>query len=180
MAFCPNCNHIVDAGATSCERCGAEFGSSTAWKPVVEPSSSSGSEQQEKWVGVYVLLWLLSFAAFCAMSSAAKSIDALKLGGFAFLLLNAASGLGSWFMSFAIGLLFSGVSIWALRPEPNRRGVFWKRALVIAWAPALFILYADWKAEGYRERNEQELGKKIVEIRNRFSQKALADKSQLN
>lgn len=182
MVFCPNCSHIVEADATSCERCGAEFGPSTAWKPVAEPLSSSGpavSEPQKKWIGVYVLLWFLSFAAFCAMSSADKSLDAQKLGTFGFLLLNAANSLWPWFMSFAIGLLFSGISIWAFRPDPGRRGVFWKRALVIAWAPAFFFLYVGWKAEGYRERNEKELGSKIAEIRNRLSQRALADKLQL-
>ena len=32
--YCPNCNAQVEQGATSCEKCNADFGPSSAWRPV--------------------------------------------------------------------------------------------------------------------------------------------------
>lgn len=126
-----------------------------------------------------MLLWLLSFTVFCVIHSAVNSLsfDVQKFGAFRFLL-NGAVGLGPWAMSFAVGLLLSGVSILVVQPGANRREVVWKRALIFAWIPAAIFLYAGWKSEGYRERDEQKLVKNIVELRNRLSQKVLADQSK--
>ena len=113
------------------------------------------------------------------MHSAVNSLsfDAAQFGTSRFIL-NAATGLGPWLISFAVGLLLSGISMLTTPPERGRRGALWKRALAIAWVPAFFFLYAGWRAEQSQEREEQALVKQIVEARNRLAKKAQADQSQ--
>ena len=37
MAFCPGCDNEITSDAESCEKCGATFGSESAWKPLEQP-----------------------------------------------------------------------------------------------------------------------------------------------
>ena len=37
--YCPNCSEPCDANAPECAKCGASFGSGSAWKPTAERGS---------------------------------------------------------------------------------------------------------------------------------------------
>lgn len=37
MAICPNCSNSIKPDAARCERCDADFGSGSAWKPILAP-----------------------------------------------------------------------------------------------------------------------------------------------
>ena len=141
-------------------------------------AESAPSQQKQTWVAAYVALWFLSFAVFCVLHSAANSLsfDPTQFGEYRFLL-NAAAGFGPWIISFGAGLLLSGLSIMVARPETGSAGAFWKRALAIAWAPALFFLYSGWHVASLKGKEEQAFLGKVVEIRDRHSQKIRAEHS---
>lgn len=107
-----------------------------------------------------------------------SAANALSFGGDSPLarpLLHVAMGFGPWILSFGSGLLISGLSILVARPAAGNPDAFWKRALAIAWAPALLFLYSGWHAESLKGKEEQAFLKKVVEIRDRHSQKIRAE-----
>lgn len=187
VKFCPSCNHVVEPNAISCERCGADFGDGSAWKPTAQPSGPSdptlvnsnppSPEERKKWLGTYLLSWFLSYAAFSFLYSAAPALefhsgrfDASQFFRNAQFLVD----LSLWIMTFGLGLLVSAISLFAFRPDSGDVGVLWKRALVIALAPASLFLAVNWHTQKLEHYAERELLQKVVDVRNRVGQVGLA------
>jgi hypothetical protein len=82
------------------------------------------------------------------MNSAVSSyhFDPARVGVPGSIISYVAVGFGPWIVSFGAGLAVSGISMLIAKPASEQIGVFWKRALAIAWVPALFIVYAGWQA----------------------------------
>jgi hypothetical protein len=152
---------------------------------------STPPQQRRSWIALYTGLWLISFIVFCAVYGAVQSLhfSPARLGIFGALLLYAASGVLPWVASFVVGLIISGGSLLFTTLTLRRHVIFWKRALIIAWLPALFILYSGWNAQRWdakgeaptsdlRTREGATSSQGVADAVDRYTQRALTSQMQ--
>ncbi len=79
MPFCPNCNAELGVNDQLCTRCGATFGSDSAWQPSATPRAEKAALRQPAWyettrgvVGIFILSFALySHVLITVMAGAA-------------------------------------------------------------------------------------------------------------
>ena len=73
MHYCPNCDARVLEKAQGCKSCGADFGYSSSWRPVVAPPKRQAQPRKDVreevggcWTKVAGTLWLVGWSALLA------------------------------------------------------------------------------------------------------------------
>jgi len=95
------------------------------------------------------------------------------------------TSLGPWSIGFGIGLVVALIGLVFTARNPRRAKVFWWTALITCWLVAPLTLWGSWRskqlaieANAQKEKAEQIVLNKIIELRDRYAEKARADQLQ--
>lgn len=133
VAYCPNCSNEVAISATSCSRCNADFGPTSAWRPTSSPAS--GNAHKAGWKvdeGKGSYLW----ARICATAGLLYGLITAATFLIVFTTLSIPIGIGNspllgwlWFAAAYIVLVLYGLyECWTKPP-------YTRFVLVLAVAP---------------------------------------------
>jgi hypothetical protein len=80
--FCPSCDHACEQHALECTRCGADFRSEGAWKPVPEAGLVQNVSPKKPlgWLLIFLAIVVLGLAAFFTFTCKPGACSAAPLG----------------------------------------------------------------------------------------------------
>lgn len=144
MTFCPNCNAELSLDAQACSKCGATFGSASAWKPTETIARSE--PEYRPWKLTFLGLFVLADAIFVGVHQALgvmplPSNYSFAQRAFTYAFAYTAQFLAAFVLGMVLSLLYG--LIVGQRGAAYRR-VTWMRALAIALLLAALLLYVAW------------------------------------
>lgn len=138
------------------------------------------------WITNYIMAWIGSYACYATLmvwvadwDNPAKpaNMDALQR-----LVWHGIVNLGPWLIGMAVGVVPALIALMAAWRTPSRVKVFFWTDLIAGGLVALVLLYGSWygkqldsRASLQRESEEQVVLRKIIELRDRYAEKARTD-----